>query len=324
MDPKKPDDAGERRPSPARERADALTSPKPEPGQASQRLQEKRRAEASGKPVLTEKQRIEARRRRRTQRKRRPAVTGNAISRGVRATGFEVRRTLVFLGRSVLSGLDALRPVGEIVTEALRRLLGALGTGLVRLAGVIAALLAATGRLVLAADRVITPRRAFTLVAAVAAALLVVSQFMDFRAIEIGQPGYVDVRDVTAAPQTDVKSPVDTHSYVLVLAGIIGFVAAALTAVSPRRVLPGALVLAGAATLAVGLAVDLPAGLDAEDAELSYAGVKAVLLDGFWLELAAGAVLLVSGAALALQPAGERAPVRRARPARATVARSGA
>lgn len=327
MDPKKPEEDKPRGPASAEERADALISGKkaenkPEPGQASLRLQEKRKAEAAGKPVLTEKQRIEARRKRQSQRKRRPAVTGNAISRGVRATGFEVKRTMVFLGRSVLSGIDSLKPVGEIIATAAKRLGTGIAGGLVWLAGFIATLLAAAGRLLLGLDRLVTPRRAFTVVALAGAGVLVASQFMDFRAIEIGQPGYLQVQDVATAPRTEVKSPIDTHSFILLIAGIVAFAAAALTAVSGRRVLAAALVFAGGLTLAVTLAIDMPVGLDIENAELSYSGVKAVLLSGFWLELAAGAVLLVSGVALALHPVEKRAPARRSRPAPATMAGS--
>jgi hypothetical protein len=190
MDSKKPEnDKSQSRPS-AEDRVDALITgkpaeSKPEPGQASQRLQEKKKAEAAGKPVLTEKQRIEARRKRQS-KKRRPAVTGNAISRGMRATGFEVKRTFVFLGRSVLAAIDSLKPVGEIVVSALKRLIGWIGGALVALAGFVAALFSAAGRLLLALDRIVTARRAFTVVALVAAGLLIASQFMDFRAIEIG------------------------------------------------------------------------------------------------------------------------------------------
>ncbi|HTU14111.1 MAG TPA: hypothetical protein VMF31_02840 [Solirubrobacterales bacterium] len=325
MDPKKPEkDKAESRPS-AEDRVDALIAgrpadPKPEPGQASQRLQEKRKAEATGKPVLTEKQRIEARRKRQATRKRRPAVSGNAISRGVRATGFEVKRTFLFLGRGILSGIDSLKPLGEKAAAGLRRLIAWVAAGLVLLAGIAGRLLAGLGQLLLKLDGIITARRAFTFVAVVAAGLLVVSQFMDFRAIEIGQPGYVQVQDITSAPRSDVKSPIDAHSLILVVAGVAALLAAAATAVSRRRILAGVLVFAGGLTLAVALAIDLPIGLDADNAELSYAGVKAILLSGFWLEVCAGAVLLVAGVALALEPNEKRMKVRERRSARADIA----
>ena len=57
------------------------------------------------------------------------------------------------------------------------------------------------------------------------------------------------------------------------------------------------LAAAGGLTIIVALAIDLPKALDVSEAELSYAGVKAVLLSGFWLELGAGAVLAVTGLA---------------------------
>jgi len=327
MDSKKPEKDKSQSRSSAEDRVDALIAgkpadSKPEPGQASQRLQEKKKAEAAGKPVLTEKQRIEARRKRQASKKRRPAVTGNAISRGVRATGFEVKRTFIFLGRGFLSGIDSLKPLGEIAVSSLRKLIGWIGGAMVLLAGAVSGLLAKLGRVLLSLDGMVTARRAFTLVALVAAGLLVASQFMDFRAIEIGQPGYVQVQDITSAPRTDVKSPVDAHSLILIIAGIAAFLAAAATAVSRKRILAGALVFVGGLTLAVALAIDLPVGLDADNAELSYAGVKAILLSGFWLELCAGAVLLISGVALALEPNEKRVKIRQQRPARPTVAGS--
>lgn len=328
MDPKKPERDKSQSRSSAKDRVDALIAgkpadPKPEPGQASQRLQEKKKAEAAGKPVLTEKQRIEARRKRQASKKRRrPAVTGNAISRGVRATGFEVKRTFIFLGRGLLAGVDSLKPLGEQAIAGLRKLIGWIGAGAVLLAALVGRLLAGLGRLLLALDGVVTARRAFTLVAVIAAGMLIASQFMDFRAIEIGQPGYVQVQDVTSAPRSEVKSPIDAHSFLLLITGVAAILAAGATAVSRKRILPGILVFAGGLTLAVALAIDLPIGLDADDAELSYAGVKAILLSGFWLQICAGTVLLISGVALALEPNGKRAKVRERRPARSNVAGS--
>lgn len=348
MDSKKPD-KDEVRDRSAAERVDALTAKgsgdsTPEPGQASQRLQEKRKAEEKAKaegagksgsgdkkdsgtkPVLTERQRIEARRKRRSSRRRRRPVKGNALSGGLRATGHEAKRTALFLGRGVLSGIDSLKPVLEFIVERAKWLIGRVGAGLAALAVLLSRALAAIGRLLLGLDRVITARRAFTAVALCAAAALIASQFIDFRAVEIGQPDYVPVQEITGAPRTEVKTPIDTHSFALVLAGILAFAAAALSAVSTRRVLAGALVFAGGLTLAVTLAIDMPTGLDADDAQLAYAGAKAVLLSGFWLELTAGAVLLISGVALALQPPAPKparsAKARRQRPARADIAGS--
>jgi hypothetical protein len=347
MDSKKPD-KDEARSRSAADRVDALTAkrsddPTPEPGQASQRLQEQRKAEAEAKaggsgsaragdqaktkakPVLTERQRIEARRKRRQTRRRRP-VKGNPLSSGIRATGYEAKRTALFLGRGVLSAIDSLKPVLEVIADRLKWLARQLGASFAALIVFLSKALAAIGRGLLALDRVVTARRAFTAVALFAAAALIASQFIDFRAIEIGQSDYVPVQEITGAPRTEVKTPIDTHSFALVLAGIVAFAAAALSAVSTRRVLAGVLALAGGLTVIVALAVDMPAGLDADQTQLAYAGAKAVLLSGFWLELTAGAVLLISGVALAFQPAAPKpaksAPPRRQRSAPTTVAGS--
>jgi hypothetical protein len=325
MDSKKPerkqDPETEKGKSPAEDRVKSLTDrttdDKPEPGQASQRLQEQKRAaaKAGGKPVLTEKQRIEARERRRNQKKvRRPAATGNVLSRGVRATGNEVRRTFLFLGRSFLSGIDRIRPLGGVIVSGFSALVRLIGQGVAALAVLAGTGLRALGRILLALDRVVTTRRGLIVIALAAGALLIVSQFLDFRAIEVGQPGYVDVQDIARAPRVESATPFDQHSLVLVAAGVLAVLAAAAAALSRRRVSGLVLVLAGALTLAVALLVDLPAGLDTADAEIAFSGVKGILLSGFWLEIGAGAVLLVSGAGLILDaPAPRRAESRQRR-----------
>ncbi|MBK5234015.1 MAG: hypothetical protein JJE13_13685 [Thermoleophilia bacterium] len=303
--------------SPAEDRVEALTtkaeSDVPEPGQASQRLQEQKRADEksakSGKPVLTEKQRIEARQRRRT-KKRRP-MTGNVLSRGLRATINEVHRTFLFLGRSVLGGLDRIKPLGGVIVSGAAGLLRAIGRGAAAVAALAGTVLKALGRVLLALDRVVTTRRGLIVIALAAGGLLVVSQFLDFRAIEVGQPGYVDVQEITRAPRLEAETPLDNHSLLLVVAGVLAVLAAAGAALTRKRVTGLVLALAGAVALAIALLIDLPAGLDTADAELAFSGVKGVLLSGFWLEVGAGAVLLVSGIGLVLDaPAPKRARTR--------------
>ena len=63
------------------------------------------------------------------------------------------------------------------------------------------------------------------------------------------------------------------------------------------------LVAIGVLTLAVTLLIDLPDATDTTEASLAYAGAQARLLSGFWLELVAGAALMVTGIALLLEPA---------------------
>ena len=319
---RKPDSEAPIGKTPAEDRVEGLTSPEapdaPEPGQASQRLQAKKRAAAggskSGRPVLTEKQRIEARHKRRQTRKRAP-VSGNVLSGGIRATVNEVKRTFSFLGRAVLGGLDRLRPLGGIIVTGLHGLVRATGRGLGRVASLVAAALRVIGRVLLALDRVVTARRGLIAIALSGGVLLVVSQFLDFKAIEIGQPGYVDVQEITRAPRLEAETPIDSHSLLLVVAGVLAAAAAAAAALSRKRVAGLTLVLAGAVALIVALAIDLPAGLDTADAELAFSGVKGVLLSGFWLELGAGFVLLVSGVGLVLDsPAHKKVRNRQRRP----------
>lgn len=268
---------------------------------------------------LTEKQRVEARRKRRE--KRRLPVSGNVLSRGVRATGNEIRRTSLFVGRAILSGLDSLKPVGGIIAGWLGVAARTTGSIFAGLAHGISALFAALGRVILALDRIITPRRALITIALFAGGLLAASQFIDYRAIEIGQPGYIGVADVTQAPQVEIKTPYDTHSVLLLAFSVLALGGAVGSALTRRRRYAGAIALAGGVAVLVALAIDLPRGLDAAEAELSYAGVEAVLLSGFWLELGAGTVLAVTGLSLLAAPSGTPRPARSRRPDRGADAR---
>ena len=316
---RKPDPKSEKGKSPARERVKALTSKPegdgPEPGQASKRLQEQKRAAersatpskaAAGKPRLTEKQRIEARRRRREKKKRVP-VSGNVLSRGLRATRNEVQRTFVFLGRSFLGGIDRIKPLGGVIVSLLAGLIRAVGRAGKAAAAFVSNVLRTLGRTLLALDRAVTTRRGLIVVALAAGVLLVVSQFLDFKAIEIGQPAYADVNEITRAPRQEAQTPLDHHSLVLVLAGAIAVLTAVAALLTRKRVTGLVLVLAGAAALGVALLVDLPAALDTADAKLAFAGAEGVILSGFWLEVGAGTVLVVSGLGLVLEaPAPQR------------------
>ena len=47
--------------------------------------------------------------------------------------------------------------------------------------------------------------------------------------------------------------------------------------------------------IAIALIIDLPKGLDEGAAAIAYDGAEASLLEGFWLQIATGAVLIASG-----------------------------
>jgi hypothetical protein len=248
---------------------------------------------------------------------------------GPRVTGLSLR-VARFVRRwiSVASAwlFPALRPVlmwffrGLALAEATLR---ALGGGAAR---------AAT-----AGATVLTPRRAIGLVLAASGALLVISQFIDYHGVQIGEqvdlPGGIQ----SAPPPTvDLQTAGHAHSYVLVPVGVIA-VALGLVVIwrggrGARRAALGA-ILAGGVSLAVILLVDLPHGLDVGALSSRFASASAVLEKGFSAELAAAGAMLMSGLLYIARPclirinlSGRAASARRRRPrrrasSRATVAR---
>jgi hypothetical protein len=185
-----------------------------------------------------------------------------------------------------------------------------------------------------AASRVVTPARAAAVVLIGTGALLVVSQFIDYRAVEIGQPGYADLPDVAQAPTTAARTAGAAHFYLLVPVGLAAIALGALALRREARRL-GLLVAAlGLLSLALILLVDLPAGLDEGSQTSRFAGASAVLEDGFYAELAAAGGLLFAGLLYYARPcririnlSGRAASARRRRPrrrasSRAKVARS--
>jgi hypothetical protein len=165
-------------------------------------------------------------------------------------------------------------------------------------------------------DGWITPERgAFALVCG-AAACLVVSQFIDYRGVEVGQPAYADVEAIAEPPQRAEETPVDAHSYALVPVAAVA-VGLGLVALLRRRWKLGRLVaLCGVVALAVILAIDMPQGLDEGDASLQYEGAKAKLNEAFYAELAAAGGLILAGIVLALDLRRESRPARSGRRAR--------
>jgi hypothetical protein len=185
-----------------------------------------------------------------------------------------------------------------------------------------------------AASRAIPPDRAAALALVGVGACLVASQFIDYRAVEIGQPGYAGLPGVAKVPTTDVRTAGEAHAYLLVP---LGALAAALGLVALRRERRrlGLVVAAlGLVSLAVILLVDLPAGLDEGPQTSRFAGASAVLEDGFYAELAAAGGMVLAGLLYYARPcririssSGRAASARRRRPrrrasSRARVARS--
>jgi hypothetical protein len=189
-----------------------------------------------------------------------------------------------------------------------------------------------------AAAAVLTPRRAIGLVIVAAGALLVVSQFLDYHAVQIvAGPEYAYGIRLAKAPTVDLRTAGQAHSYVLVpvgaIAALLGLVLILRGGRLGRRAALGAIV-AGAASLAVILLIDLPHGLDVGAQSSRFAGASAVLEKGFSAELAAAGGMLLGGLLYYARPclirislSGRAASARRRRPrrrasSRARVARS--
>ena len=188
-----------------------------------------------------------------------------------------------------------------------------------------------------AAARVLTPRRAIGLLIAATGALLVVSQFLDYHGVQIGQPGYAGLPDVVKVPTVDLRTAGQAHSYALVPVGaitvLLGLAVIWRGGRTGRLAALGAIV-AGAASLAVILLIDLPHGLDVGAQSSRFAGASAVLEKGFAAELAAAGGVVFGGVLYYARPclirinlSGRAASARRRRPRRrassqARVARS--
>lgn len=177
----------------------------------------------------------------------------------------------------------------------LRPLLGLFFRGVAALERWVRRACALLVRAATAASAVITPGRAAAAVLIAAGACLVASQFIDYRAVEIGQPGYAGLRDAAPVPTVEARTAGAAHAYLLVPVGLL---AIALGVLALRREAKrlGLLVAAlGLISLAVVLLVDLPRGLD-EGAQTSrFAGTAAVLQDGFFAELAAAGGMVLAG-----------------------------
>jgi hypothetical protein len=186
-----------------------------------------------------------------------------------------------------------------------------------------------TVRMATAASRVLTPGRAAALVLVAAGALLVASQLIDYRAVEIGGPGYAGLPDVATVPTEDVRRAGEAHAYLLVPVGLAAMLLGLFALRREARRL-GLLVAAlGILSLAVILLVDLPHGLDEGSQTSRFAGTSAVLEDGFYAELAAAGMMVLAGLLYYARPcririslSGRAASARRRRPRRRASSRA--
>ena len=143
--------------------------------------------------------------------------------------------------------------------------------------------------------RHVTPARAVAAVCLVAIVSLAASQWVDYRTISVGTDAYSgDLAAVAPAPEVNRQQAGDAHLWAFVpLAGaaLVGLVLALTGRPRAARLL----IAVGVAAIAISVAVDAPKGLDEGNAALTYEGAEAHLLEGFWLQIAAGAVLIAGG-----------------------------
>ena len=127
----------------------------------------------------------------------------------------------------------------------------------------------------------LTPRRIICAVTVAVAALLIGSQFVAYRSVEIGQPGYAGLAGVVTPPTVAARTPGQAHSYLLIPIAVLA-AALAVAALRPsRRGLARLIIVLGLGSIAVILFIDRPAGLNAGVQASRFAGAHAVLENGF-------------------------------------------
>ena len=237
-------------------------------------------------------------------RARRPAPS--KARKRIGALVAKLRAKLVVPARRLLAAavrtwLAIAERAGAVVLLAWRRLLRPL----------LAALAALARRAYRGLDRHLTPARALGIVCLVALAALVASQWLDYRTIAIGGGAYTGaVEGVAAAPEVGRVQAGDAHAWVILPLALVGIVALVL-AFRGRPRAARLLLAVGLAVLVVGLVVDAPAGLDEGETGIAYEGASATLIEGFWVQIAAAAVLIAAGALLPRQLRPEAAATHR-------------
>ncbi len=256
-----------------------------------------------GTPKPAPKRRLRGRRRRskRPAARRKPAALGgvrSASRSGARATRSGARATVRQAGPGI----------GRMLAR-IAALLGWLLAWVLRLAGLIERVVLAVidagltvgERLVSLGERELTPRRMLVFVIAVCGGLLIYSQFVDYRGVEVGQPDYSAVSTIAPAPQTDRVHAGAAHAYVLIPVALLAIGIAVAALVTGRWKLGRLVALLGVIGIAVSLAIDLPKGLDPGTAGTAFAGAHATLTEGFYAQVSASAVLVLCGWTLAAQ-----------------------
>lgn len=269
-------EATETKPS-AKATPESKPKPKPEAGRKS------KPAPAEPKPLA---------KRKRAGAREAPAPA-RALAGGAGKTATQIRAVVaevLKLGREMLAiplqlWLAAAEIAGAVVLRAWLRVVRPVLMWLWRL-----------GRAVLTfAQRHVTPAHGVLAVGFVAIGALAASQWLDYHSVSVGTDAYSGtVGTVAPAPEVETEIAGEAHSWVMLPLAAAALVVLTL-ALSGRRRLAALLIPIGLAAIAIALIVDLPKGLDEGSASLAYEGASAHLLEGFWMQIAAGAVLVVCG-----------------------------
>jgi hypothetical protein len=202
----------------------------------------------------------------------------------------ELRRVRTEGAKLVRAAGRRLRPVAVLVLRGFSRAERALRR-----------LSAAATRWATRASAVVTPRRAICAVVLASAVCLVVAQFVSYRSIEIGQPGYAGL-PAAEPPTVGAKTAGEASSYLLVPIAALAALAGLLALRPNRQGLGRVTVVLGLLSIALILIVDLPTGLDASSQATRFAGATAVLEPAFYAQLAAAVGLVLGGLLYTARP----------------------
>jgi hypothetical protein len=195
------------------------------------------------------------------------------------------------MGRGVRSGASRAAPILITIASLPIVIAAALVSGIARLGGLVM-------RAIDALSVAIKPEYALAAVAAACCVALAAAQFVDYTGVVVDAAAYGGkLGTIAAAPVASERHTGSAHAYALLPVAGIGLILIALTLTGRWRF--GRLVaLCGLIGIGVALIIDLPKGLDTGRAGLAYSGTDARLEGGFYVELAASAMLLLTGALL--------------------------
>ena len=207
-------------------------------------------------------------------------------------------------------GTESLRATAERAGPVMRRPTRRARSGLAGLAGLLASMVRTIGtrlggllaaplrlavRLERRAERTVRPDVTVLAVTAAACAALAVSQFLDYRGVQIGAENYRQVAGLAPPPLEETATAGSAHGYALVPIAAVALLLAVVSVLTGRWRLGRLVALAGAAGLAITLLIDRPKGLDEGTAGVAFAGAEATLTKGFYLQLVSSGTLVVCG-----------------------------